>query len=95
MFLIDKEEHLFTINLGTLERIIEEQLGSTATVFIRLGKSLIINSEYIHYITVSKQQLILCDNHFLNKFVLSASKEALKALKNMLEDNLKNNSDNE
>ena len=95
MFLIDKEEHLFTINLGTLERIIEEQLGSTATVFIRLGKSLIINSEYIHYINVSKQQLILCDNHFLNKFVLSASKEALKALKNMLEDNLKNNSDNE
>ncbi|MDU1890780.1 MAG: LytTR family transcriptional regulator DNA-binding domain-containing protein [Dysgonomonas sp.] len=90
LFLVDKEEHLFTINLGTVERIIEEQLGEEAGIFIRLGKSLIINSEYIHYINIPRQQLILCDNHFMNKFTLSASKEALKALKNMLEENLKN-----
>jgi len=85
MVLINKEEHLFTINLGTFERIIEKQLKQEAGIFIRLGKSLIINSEYIHYINISKQQLILCDNHVLNRFVLSASKEALKALRNMLE----------
>lgn len=89
MVLIGQEEHLFTINLGTLEKIIEKQLDSEARIFIRLGKSLIINSNYIYYINVSKQQLILSDKSFPGKFTLSASKEALKALKNMLEQKLK------
>ncbi len=88
LVLVNRQEHLFTINLGTFERTIEKQLRKEAGVFIRLGKSLIINSEYIHQIHIPKQQLILYDNHFLNKFVLSASREALKALKNMLEDRL-------
>ncbi len=89
MVLIGKEEHLFTINLGTFEKIIERQLGSEATIFIRLGKSLIINSNYIYYINVTKQQLILSDTSFTEKFMLSASKEALKTLKNLLEQKLK------
>ena len=89
MILINKEEHLFTFNLGSLERLIEEQLDDDAGVFIRLGKSLIINSEYIYYINVSKQQLVLSDNLFMNQFILSASKEALKTMKNILEERLK------
>ena len=91
MVLVNKDEHLFTINLGAIERLIEEQLGTDAEVFIRLGKSLIINSRFIYYINVSKQQLILSDSLFMNQFTLSASKEALKALKSMLEEQLKNN----
>jgi len=90
MVLTNNDEHLFTINLGTFEKIIEYQLGSEARTFIRLGKSLIINAEYIYYINVSKQQLILSDKSFSHKFTLSASKEALKALKTVLEENLKN-----
>lgn len=89
MVLIGKEEHLFTINLGTFEKIIERQLDSEAMIFIRLGKSLIINSNYIYYINVTKQQLILSDTSFTEKFTLSASKEALKTLKNLLEQKLK------
>lgn len=89
MTLVDKEEHLFTFNLASFEKIIEQQLGTDAQTFIRLGKSLIINGRYIYYVNVSKQQIILSDSSFPNKFTLSASKEALKALKAVLENSIK------
>lgn len=89
MTLVDKEEHLFSFNLSSFEKIIEQQLGTDAQIFIRLGKSLIINSKYIYYVNVSKQQIVLSDSSFPNKFTLSASKEVLKALKVVLEDSIK------
>jgi len=89
MTLIDKEEHLFSFNLASFEKIIEQQLGTDAQIFIRLGKSLIINGKYIYYVNVSKQQIILSDISFPNKFTLSASKEALRALKTVLEESTK------
>ena len=48
------------------------------------GKCLIVNRNYIYYINVSKQQLILSDNNN-SKLTVSASKEALKQLKELLE----------
>ncbi len=89
MVLVDKEEHLFTFNLAAFEKIIEQQLGTEAQTFIRLGKSLIINGKYIYYVNASKQQIILSDSSFPYKFNLSASKEALKALKTVLEESIK------
>jgi len=89
MTLIDKEEHLFSFNLASFEKIIEQQLGTDAQTFIRLGKSLIINGKYIYYVNVSKQQIILSDSGFPDKFTLSASKEALRALKTVLEESIK------
>ena len=89
MTLIDKEEHLFSFNLASFEKIIEQQLGTDAQTFIRLGKSLIINGKYIYYVNVSKQQIMLSDSSFPDKFTLSASKEALKALKTVLEESIK------
>ncbi|NDV81269.1 hypothetical protein [Bacteroides sp. 51] len=64
-------------------------MGTDAQTFIRLGKSLIINGRYIYYVNVSKQQIVLSDSNFPNKFTLSASKEALKALKVGLEESIK------
>ncbi|MDL2306106.1 LytTR family transcriptional regulator DNA-binding domain-containing protein [Bacteroides sp. OttesenSCG-928-D19] len=89
MTLIDKEEHLFSFNLASFEKTIEQQLGTDAQMFIRLGKSLIINGRFIYYVNVSKQQIILSDSSFPHKFTLSASKEALKALKAVLEESIK------
>lgn len=89
MTLVDKEEHVFSFNLASFEKTIEQQLGTDAQTFIRLGKSLIINGKYIYYVNVSKQQIILSDSSFPNKFTLSASKEALKALKIVLEESIK------
>lgn len=95
MMLIGCEQHVFSFNLSAFEKIIEQQLQHDAQTFIRLGKSLIINAQYIYYISVSKQQLVLSDIGFSEKFTLSASKEALKALKNMLEKQLKGGLNNE
>mgnify|MGYP003584204177 CR=1 FL=1 len=89
MVLTDKEERVFSFNLVAFERIIEQQLGTEAQIFIRLGKSIIINSKFIYYVNVSKQQIILADISFPNQFDLEASREALKALKTVLEESTK------
>ena len=57
-------------------------------MFIRIGKSLIINRSYIYYINVPKQKLILSDVATFNHTV-AASKEALKQLKELLEKEVK------
>jgi hypothetical protein len=88
MVLTDQEEHVFSFNLSTFEKAIEQQLGTEAQLFLRLGKSLIINSQYIYYINVGKQEIILSDRSFPQKYKLSASKEALKNLKSLLEASL-------
>lgn len=89
MVLTDSEKHFFSFNLSAFEKILERQLDSEAQTLIRLGKRLIINGRYIHYINVSKQQIILSDISFPTKFTLKVSKEALRTLKANLEDSIK------
>ena len=48
MVLYDKTEHLFSFNLSHFQQIIEKQMREEASLFIRIGKSLIINREYIY-----------------------------------------------
>ena len=72
-----------TLQLGQVERLIANQLTSGNTDFIRIGKSLIINRQYINYINIQKQQLALSDGKSAS-IMLTASKEALKQLKDLL-----------
>ena len=85
MVLHDKTDHVFTMNLAHCQELIERQLGKEADRFIRIGKQLIINREYIFKINVNKQQLIMSDMALNQAFTLQASKEALKQLKAYLE----------
>ena len=80
----DGEVRMVSYQLGQIEKLISSQLGSEGTVFIRIGKSLIINRSYIYYINIPKQKLILSDVNTFNHTV-TASKEALKQLKELLE----------
>ncbi len=89
MVLIDNEKHVFSFNLSAFEKIVEQQLGSEEQPLIRLGKQLIINSKYIYYIHINKQQITLSDISFPTKFTLKASKEALKTLKANFEESIK------
>ena len=77
-----------TIQLGQVERLLADQLNHSGADFIRIGKSLIINRNYISYINLPKQQLVLSDGH-ATSHNLSASKEALKQLKDLIEKGLK------
>lgn len=80
----DGEVRMVSYQLGQIEKMISSQLGSEGNIFIRIGKSLIINRSYIYYINIPKQKLILSDVTAFNHTV-TASKEALKQLKELLE----------
>lgn len=53
--------------------------------FARVGKSLIVNKNFVYAINVSSQDLKLMDHRMNQGFKLKASKEALKELKTVLE----------
>lgn len=80
----DGEMRMLSFQLGQIEKMIASQLGSEGNIFIRIGKSLIINRSYIYYINVPKQKLVLSDVATFSHSV-SASREALKQLKELLE----------
>jgi len=78
-------ERVFSINLGAIQKLLETQLEDESQQFVRVGKSLIINYNYIYLINIGKQQLILSDGQFQQYFELAASREALKQLKTVIE----------
>ena len=75
---------MVSYQLGQIEDMIGNQLGEAGNNFIRLGRGLIINSDFIYSIDVAKQRLILSD--CLNCYhELSASREVLIKLKAYLD----------
>lgn len=82
--LADSETFVMTLQLGQIERRIAEILDSNDNRFIRIGKSLIVNSEFIVFVNPVRQKMILSDCRTFRHEV-SASKDALRALKELLE----------
>lgn len=80
----DGEKFILTLQLGQIERRIAEMLDNDDHRFIRIGKSLIVNREFIAFIHPVRQKMILSDCRTFRHEV-SASKDALKALKELLE----------
>ena len=80
----DNETRMLTFQLGQVENMMREQLGTEGNLFIRIGRGLIINRNYIYYINIQSQKLILSD---VTRFThtVSASKDALKQLKELIE----------
>jgi len=89
LVLTGNKEHVFSINLGSIQKLIETQLKDESQQFIRIGKSLIINCNYIYLINIGKQQLILSDRQFQQSYELTASRDALKQLKTVVESDIK------
>lgn len=85
----DGRSHLLTFQLGQIEDMLGEQLGDKGMHFIRLGRGLIINTDYIFLIDVSKQKLVLSDGDRVYH-ELSASKEVLSKFKAYIESQIKN-----
>lgn len=80
----DGEDFVLTMQLGHIERHIAATLDSDDHRFIRIGKSLIVNRDFVAFIHPIRQKLILSDCRTFRHEV-SASKDALKALKDLLE----------
>ena len=70
-------------SLVNIEKLLSEQFKGTASVFIRIGKKVIVNSRFIFQINVQRQKLVLTDFLTPNVLELSISKDALKNLKNL------------
>ena len=81
---VDNRQRLVTYQLGQLEGMLSEQLGEKGTNFLRIGRSLIINIDYIYLIDISKQLLVLSDCAGCYH-ELSASREVLIKLKGYME----------
>lgn len=78
------EVRMVSMQVGQLEQLIAAQLPELRGYFIRIGKSLIINRNYVYYISVQKQQLVMADVN-MNTNTINPSKEALKELKAFIE----------
>ncbi len=81
--------HLFNGDVVTmtfqLHYFVEALSQLKEQFFVRVGKSLIVNKNYVYFINVTSQDLKLMDHRMNQKFKLKASKEALKELKTVLE----------
>ena len=80
----DNRSQMVSFQLGQIEDLIGDQLGDSGGNFIRLGRGLIINMDFVYWVDIAKQQLILSDCvGFYHE--LSASREVLIKLKAYME----------
>lgn len=80
----DGGKFVLTLQLGQVERRLHDMLKPGDTRFIRIGKSLIVNRDFIALINPSRQKMILSDCRTFRHEVV-ASKTALRALKDYME----------
>lgn len=80
----DGHTYLLCLQLGQIEDLIGDQLGDDGGNFLRIGRRLIINTDFIYLIDVTKQLLILSDCKG-SRHELTASYEALSKLKTYVE----------
>lgn len=84
VFTADGRSRLICLQLGQIEDLIGDQLGDDGGNFLRLGRSLIINTDYLYLIDIAKQQLVLSDCKG-SWHELTASREVLTKLKAYIE----------
>lgn len=85
----DNKVAMVSFQLGQIEDLIGGQLGDAGSNFLRLGRGLIINQDFVYSIDVSKQQLVLSDCNGCY-YELSASKDVLTKLKAYIDVMVKN-----
>ena len=70
------------MNLSKIQQVLTDRLKEQTAIFIRVGKSFIINRLYVCQINVLRQVLVLSDGvNFV--FNLNISRDALKKLKDL------------
>jgi len=85
LYIVGEEKRVVLFQLGQLERMMGEQLAEEAEAFIRIGRSLIINRNYIFYINLNRQQLLLRDTNGRRYETVKVSHESLRKLKELIE----------
>lgn len=84
LMLTEGIQFTFAINIGKIEEMFERQVVESKKMLVRVGKSFIINKNYILQINLPKQKLLLLTPGGKPR-ELVVSKEPLKMLKDTLE----------
>ena len=74
---------ILPVGLTDLQHILVQNFKDRARGFLHIGRRFIVNTEFVVKVSVSKQQLTLCDMVSSTIYNLPVSKEALKKIKNM------------
>lgn len=82
VILANKTKCSVCMNLSKMQAVLSERLQENASIFARVGKSHIVNLNYIYAIQTLKQRLVLSDQSTF-AFQLPISKESLKRLKEL------------
>lgn len=80
-------QFVFTVNLGKIEELLENQIKSYSTVLVRVGKSYIINKTHVLQINLPKTKLLFSTSDGKAKELI-IPKEPLKVLKELLENEI-------
>ena len=83
VYLFNGKPHKMTFKLHFFDEVFQHLRNN---IFVRVGKSLIVNKNYIYVINLTTQDLLLSGHRLRAEFKLRASKDALKELKTLLEE---------
>lgn len=86
LLLTEGIQFTFAINIGKIERMLDTQASDSGSQLVRVGKSYIINKNYILQINLPKQKLLLLVPGSKPRELI-VPREPLKALKESLEQN--------
>ena len=75
---------VFTLSLQKMQSYIVDILGDDARIFVRVGKSYIVNLSYIYHIDHNKRKLVLYADKESAEFTLSMSAESLRLLHDLM-----------
>lgn len=82
ILLYNGKRHLMTFQLHFFEETFRHLKDN---FFIRVGRSLIVNRNYIYLINLTEQKMILTGGKLGTEYEVKASKDALKEIKARLE----------
>ena len=82
LYLFNGKPHKMTFKLHFFDEVFQKLKNN---IFVRVGKSLIVNKNYIYVINITSQELLLSGSHLRGDFKLKASRDALKELKALIE----------
>lgn len=88
---IDGNKIMVSVGLAQLETIIKDAMSKekTGNTFVRLGRSVIINSRYLSQISILKQKLTLSDGG-RHAYQLTVPKTLLKGYKELIRNSFSN-----
>jgi DNA-binding LytR/AlgR family response regulator len=80
---VNKLKRSVYLNLGQIEKLLKDGPGEEAKDFVRIGRTLIVNTRFVYMVDTLKREIILSDCITFT-FKLSCSKESLKKVRELL-----------